>query len=108
MKQMQIVKILRPFMNKSMEEDLIFYLRHDKELYFKGMAACAVLAVIITAFMLYLGILFIRSGIAGVGIIIIFQSWAPLTIFIMIKMYLHIRKDNIENAMRLDSITGGD
>ena len=99
-----IVKLLRPFMNENMEKDLVFYLAHDKELYFKGMVLCAYCSIVGMVAAFVLGILLIRAGAIVGGGLAILLAWVPVGIFCNIKMYLHVRKDSIEIAEKLDRL----
>lgn len=103
-----VVKILDPLMNENMKADLIFYLAHDKELFFKGMVAVAIIADISMILMFSLGFYFIQHGFLAAGAIIALLVWVPLLEFCNIKQYLHIRKDNLEILEKLDVIYASD
>ncbi len=86
---MELPKWLDHFMTKNMKDDLVFYIKHKKELYFTGMVVIAIA---------WLGILF-------TGTFILFTSDAIIGMMLMlfgvtgfgtIKMYLHVRKDSLE------------
>lgn len=93
MTEHKIVRYLKPIMNEGMEKDLIFYLDHDKQLYFSGMVViAAVWFVFIGAF--WVASLFAVSTLTG--LILLGMSLIGLLGFQTIKMYLHVRKDAIE------------
>jgi hypothetical protein len=76
------------FLTQGMRKDLEFYLKHDKELYFKGMALIAISWLMILATGVY--ILFVGDMIG-----LVMALFGALG-FGIVKMYLHIRKDAIE------------
>jgi len=93
---MDSMSILGWVMTKSMKEDLEFYLKHNKELYFKGMViiACAWVGILIMGIWVFvsditIGMMMMLFGALGFGIV---------------KMYLHIRKDAIEIKERLHTL----
>lgn len=82
------MKWLEMVMTKNMKKDFDFYLKHDEELYFKGMAVIAASWLGI----LFMGILVIANDITAGITMMLFGTLG----FGIVKMYLHVRKDAIE------------
>jgi len=93
---MPTIKILSAFMNKGMRKDLIFYLNHDEELYFKGMVVVAISWIVLSIIFGILGFVAIKAGYFFDGCILLGITSLLGVGFCAVKMYLHIRKDNIE------------
>jgi len=94
-KEMPIIKYLGRFMNRGMRKDLIFYVKHDEELYFRGMVVVAVSWLILSAIFGVFSFFAIKSGYFE-GCILLGITTLLGVGFSAVKMYLHIRKDNIE------------
>jgi hypothetical protein len=82
-------------MTENMEKDLIFYVEHNDELYFDGLSyiaiAIVVMMIAVTGWMLYNITMPVGTMIGFVGVLVVLGLW-----FSIIKMYLHMRKAEIE------------
>lgn len=80
--------------------DLQFYLKHDRELYFTGMALVAAMYVVFTGVFTIIAVdLLIRQSnpyTSSIAINCIGFAFISTIGFCMVKNYLHLRKDYIE------------
>ena len=88
--------LIKKVSTTEMLEDLEFYRKHDRELYFTGLVGIAAMITILEVLFIVVSLLFIYYQMFATGIILLGIAFCIGNGFTQIKLYLHVRKDAIE------------
>jgi hypothetical protein len=92
--------LIKRVSTEDMLTDLKFYIKHDRELYFNGMVGIAASFVFFSGLFIGVGVyLLLRIGdVIAISTALNCVGFAFISSigFLMVKNYLHIRKDYIE------------